>query len=58
MTLKNKSIIKILIDKSKFLTDCVGDIKFFDSNNNTLAWFDIELCGHSKITLYWNCKDN
>lgn len=57
-TLENEGSIKILIDKSKFPADCVWDIKIFDGNNNSLSWFDIELCGHSKITLYWNSKDN
>ncbi len=57
-SLKNGDTIKILIDKSKFPADCIWDIKIFDSNNNPYAWFDIELCGHSKIILYWNSQDN
>ena len=52
--LKNGETLEISFNKSKFLDDCVWDIKVNDKYENSLSWYYIDLCKYTTITLHWD----
>jgi hypothetical protein len=50
--LKNEESRIISFDKSKFLSDCVWDIKTIMNNKNSKFWYNLDLCNYNVIKLY------
>lgn len=54
--LESEDTVTINFNKSNYPEDCIWDLKVINNRDNSLYWYDLDLCRFNVITLFWDEK--